>query len=126
MSKSKEYEIFEEEQINEKDNTPFIFYRVRGIVDRQEKLPRTESGWTVYPDLKLCPFCGGRPKVHQKSKTIIKGVPNKNYYVQCTKCDARGSRFIVEDFNNDVAQTKLEAINAWNRRYIPILNEYAN
>ena len=123
---SEQYEIFEEEQINEKDNTPFIFYRVRGIVDKQEKLPRTESGWTIYPELKLCPFCGGNPKVQTKSKTIIKGVPNRNYYVQCTRCGARGSRFIAEDFNNDVKQTKLEAINAWNRRFTPIFNEYAN
>ncbi len=121
---SKKYEIFKEERISEQDGLPFIFYQVRGIVRKQEDLPRTERGWVVYPDLKLCPFCGGNPKIKAKSKTMIKGKLTRNYYVYCSRCDSRGSRFIPEDFNDDVVQTKLEAINAWNSRYEALFSEY--
>ncbi|MCR5776651.1 MAG: Lar family restriction alleviation protein [Lachnospiraceae bacterium] len=115
MSEQK-YEIFTEERRSLKDNTTFTFYRIRGIVKDPDLLPRTDKGGVVYPELKLCPFCGGLPKTVTKSKTMIQGKPNRNYYVQCTRCDARGSRFIIEDFDNDPIMTKLQAINAWNSR----------
>lgn len=122
---NKDYEITKYTKVNEFTNEEYEYYIVKGIVNDPKDLPSTKKGGVVYPQLKLCPYCGGYPKVVTKSKTIIKGMPNRNYYVQCVRCESRGSRFIIDDFNNDKIRTKLEAINAWNRRYKPLFSEYA-
>ena len=65
--------------------------------------------------LKPCPFCGGKARTEKKSKTIIKGETAMNTYVRCTKCDARGERFLYRDFDT-VEEARHRAREAWNRR----------
>lgn len=52
--------------------------------------------------LKLCPFCGGKPRI--QSHPIAQ--KKKQYAVQCQNC---GARFWFFD-------KKYKAIEAWNRR----------
>ena len=66
--------------------------------------------------IKPCPFCGGYATLSRHSKTVVMGRPEKCCYVRCTKCDARGSRFIYSEFDSHSTAHKMSIIN-WNKRY---------
>ena len=67
-------------------------------------------------NIKRCPFCGGYALLERHSKTVVNGKPEKCCYIRCTKCDARGSRFIYSEFESTITAHKMAKIN-WNKRY---------
>ena len=80
-------------------------------------------------ELKPCPFCGGKAKLHTRQLRFI----GQNYLgskkirmaaqVFCNRCKARGAVFSGEvidpwnkDFNAPFDWMKEQAVVAWNRR----------
>lgn len=60
------------------------------------------------PELKPCPFCGGKAKIHKSAKSTVKG--GLWYFVNCQghKCKVYPQTYTYSK--------KSYAINAWNRR----------
>lgn len=65
--------------------------------------------------LRACPFCGGYAKLERRSKTVVNGEKTFNTYVRCTACDARGARFLLQDFPT-TADAHRAAVDAWEGR----------
>lgn len=62
-------------------------------------------------ELKPCPFCGGKAKLHA---TTTRTYPNHcKHYCYCEKCYATGQSF--SDFEDD-GSSVFKAVEAWNRR----------
>lgn len=57
------------------------------------------------PDLKPCPFCGGKAEL-----MILAGV-----YVKCSRCFASSHEFF-DSWDGVVGSAKVKAVRAWNRR----------
>ncbi len=56
-------------------------------------------------ELKLCPFCGGRPELDHLSADSMEPFDD-DYYVSCTKCE-------VQQIAN---YSETDAIARWNKR----------
>lgn len=65
--------------------------------------------------LKSCPFCGGYARLERRSKTVVNGERAFNTYVRCTVCDARGARFLLQDFPCS-SEAHKAATKAWEGR----------
>ena len=76
----------------------------------EEKLSEIKSD-----KIKKCPFCGGFGKLLKRNKTVVNGNLEYNCYVTCTKCGARGARFLFKDFESRSVARKV-AVDTWNRR----------
>lgn len=62
-------------------------------------------------ELKPCPFCGGKAKMHTG---VTLSVPKRSLaYCYCMRCQATSAHY--EDRKQDGTFLK-EAIDAWNRR----------
>lgn len=57
-------------------------------------------------ELKPCPFWGGKGEVYQAPTMRSLKIDDDVYWVQCRNCFARAGN----------SYSKVEAINAWNRR----------
>lgn len=56
--------------------------------------------------LKPCPFCGGTGEAYQAPTMRSLKIDDDVYWVQCRNCFGRAGN----------SYSKIEAINAWNRR----------
>ena len=56
--------------------------------------------------LKPCPFCGGKGEIYQAPTMLNLKIDDDVYWVQCRNCFGRTGN----------SYSKIEAINAWNRR----------
>ena len=75
-------------------------------------------------ELKPCPFCGGKAKLHSEIDIVPVIDTNGAYvdadinvypsWVECTECGATG-----EAFDNGEESDTDKAIIAWNRREVP-------
>lgn len=65
--------------------------------------------------LRACPFCGGYAKLERHSKTVVRGETARTSYVRCTVCDARGARFLHQEFLTP-SDAFAAAVDAWNGR----------
>lgn len=61
------------------------------------------------PEIKPCPFCGGRAVFHREDQTVLIG---------CTDCGAQGNRYHVAAYQ-DQAKVEHRAISVWNTRTPP-------
>lgn len=59
------------------------------------------------PRLKPCPFCGGEPRLHDRTD----GAGFRHAWVQC-----HGRYCPTQPYTRDVYDTATKAIAAWNRR----------
>lgn len=69
-------------------------------------------------EIKLCPFCGGVPKLERSSRAFIGGESTRVAYIWCTNCNARSPRVPLSKYGKTSAsvEAEVEAVNAWNRR----------
>lgn len=67
-------------------------------------------------DIKTCPFCGGRAKLRKQNRTIIDHQTQRNCYVYCTECDARGKRYLEGNTSDEHIVARFLAVEAWNKR----------
>ena len=69
-------------------------------------------------NLKTCPFCGGQAVIERNHRAFIDGVSTRVAFVRCKSCNARTSRFKLEDYgctsHSSVAVQK--AMEVWNTR----------
>ncbi len=68
--------------------------------------------------IKLCPFCGGRPYLEGHTRAFINGETTKVAFVRCTQCSARSGRFNLADFGKSSWSIDAckAAVEAWNSR----------
>lgn len=57
---------------------------------------------TLEVELKPCPFCGGKPEIHQTERWETYG----GYFVMCRECLTSGNNY----------SSKNIAVEKWNRR----------
>ena len=70
------------------------------------------------PELKPCPFCGGRAYVEKHHRAYVNNVSTHVSFVRCMQCGARAQRFDHADYveSNRRTSAQSDAMDAWNRR----------
>lgn len=66
-------------------------------------------------ELKPCPFCGGTAEIRMSSEMVRFNESDNFYFVKCTACRMRGSRYGCLDGYSKRERIE-KAITAWNRR----------
>ena len=62
-------------------------------------------------ELKACPFCGGQGRLEQEYE--------EGWHVECISCEARTREFFSGEMTAEALEAScVEAIAAWNRRYM--------
>lgn len=69
-------------------------------------------------EMKVCPFCGGKPYLERSHRAFVDGKPTKVTFVRCSVCNARSGRVNISDYEHTSHSIEAEnkAIEMWNRR----------
>lgn len=68
--------------------------------------------------LKMCPFCGGKPYLEKNHRAFINAESTRVAFVRCSVCNARSGRINLKDYGCTSSSLEAEnaAIELWNRR----------